>query len=135
MPPKKSASLPSIPLQRLSLHKLTDILAFTFYLVWIIIGLFVILLVFQGLKKSAFSGMLSSNNPYSAEQPQVPAETDLPGIGRVNVDCVRTNLKTESIQKILESSSSAGLPEDENTKLDSCIVSGDASQPSPSPSK
>ena len=130
MPSKKADQTSLAPPKRSDIHKVNDILSLIFHLIWIVIGLFILVLIYGQIRSGALSQAIGMGQPTGNYQSSAPTETDLPGIGRVNVDCVRTGLKPESIQKILESSSSAGLSADEKATLDKCIVT--SSSPSPS---
>ena len=103
------------------------ILSFFFYLIWIIIGVF---LIFQGV----YTAVLSRKAPSQTQQTtdtQAPSEVDLPGIGKVNVKCVQGALSQESIQKILQEENTQSLQGEEKEKFEKCVVEKAAS-PSPS---
>jgi len=112
------------------LPKTTKILSFFFYLIWIVIGVF---LIFQGV----YSAILSRKAPTQTQQvadTQAPSEVDLPGIGKVNVKCVQGALSQESIQKILQEGNTQSLQGEEKTNFEKCVVGPVASpQESPKP--
>lgn len=110
------------------LPKTTKILSLLFYLIWIVIGVF---LIFQGV----YSAVLSRRTPTQTQQTtdtQAPSEVDLPGIGKVNVACVQGALSQESIQKILQEGNTESLQGEEKTNFEKCIV-GPAATPEASP--
>lgn len=110
------------------LPKANKVLSFFFYLIWIIIGVF---LIFQGV----YSAVLSRKAPTQAQQTadtQAPSEVDLPGIGKVNVACVQGALSQESIQKILQEGNTQSLQGEEKEKFEKCVV-GPAATPEASP--
>ncbi len=117
------------------LPKANSLLSLVFYTIWIVIGLFLLLLLVQGLKQGLYSSLLnrSSQQQQQAQTPEAPAEADLPGIGKVNVQCVKEALSQESIQKILEETSSKSLQGEEKEKFDKCIVEAAAPSPTPTP--
>ena len=114
------------------IHRIKDLLSLVFYLEWIVIGLFFLLLISSQLRQGAFKELLSPKNTAPAvDSSQVPAETDLPGIGRVNIACVQKALKPESIQKLLQNGSANFLEGEEKTNFQTCIVSAESPTPSP----
>ena len=100
------------------------ILAAIFSVTWTLIGLSILTLLVQGQRKGAFLGL---TNPPTTQgqgqtQQQVPTETVLPGIGRVNIACVQSALSPESIQKLVSSGNISVLEGEEKTKFEACLV-------------
>lgn len=116
------------------LHKINDLLATLFYSIWIVIGVFLILVIVsevrQGALKSLISGPSQTQQPASSAQ--APTETDIPGIGTVNIACVKSALSADSIQKILTDGNISGLSSEEKTKFEPCVVA--AASPIPASS-
>ncbi|MCR4325038.1 MAG: hypothetical protein NUV69_05115 [Candidatus Curtissbacteria bacterium] len=118
MASKKDSLIENV--QHLSRRMLVS-LAAIFFIIWIVIGVFVLFIIFQGLRSGAFSG-LGSQSPASGQEVQAPTETELPGIGKVNIECVQGALSPESIQKLLENNDVKVLTAEEKQKFDACIV-------------
>ncbi len=55
------------------------------------------------------------------QNPAVPTQTNLPGVGTVNIECVQNSLTPDAIQKLI-SDGQAALTEEENAAFKSCIV-------------
>lgn len=112
-------------------------LSIAFFVVWILIGLFVGLLMVQGLRRGVFDNLLFAPRATDDTQAQSQAQTEanLPGVGLVNVSCVRTALSQEAIQKLVESKDINSLSGDEKTKLEPCITKKEEATPSTTPSK
>ena len=109
--------------------KILHFLATVFFIIWILIGLFVLLILADGIKRGAYQGLLGRQNQQQESQaPQVPTDVDLPGIGKVNVECAQSTLNDESIQKIVSEKSTKSLASDEKASFEKCIV-----EPAPSP--
>ena len=100
------------------------ILATVFLTIWIIIGLFIFTVIISQLKQGAFRNLLGGN--VQTQQPTVDSqpsqEADLPGVGKVNVKCVRDSLSQESITKIVEIGNSSSLSKEEKDKLDESVI-------------
>jgi len=111
-------------------------LASVFFVIWIAIGLFVGILMIQSFRHGVFNTVLfgptAADN--SQAQSQAPKEANLPGVGRVDVSCVRAAMSQQSIQKLVESQNMSVLSADEKAKLDPCIVQKEAT-PSETPGK
>lgn len=139
MPIKESKKSESIlkQLVRPKLHKINDVLATLFYLLWIVIGAFFILTIAGEIRRGALNSIISG--PAAGQQQvsdvQAPTETNIPGIGTVNIDCVKGALSTESISKILEAGNTSLLSDEEKTKFEPCVVAITSPNPSASPSK
>lgn len=122
-----------------SIAKTTSVFALIFYILWTFIGLFILLVIVQGIRQGAYSGLLGiRQKPQAAETqtqaPSAPEDVDLEGVGRVNVACVRQALSSQSLQKLVESKDKSFLQGDEKDKFEKCIVETLPS-PSPSPAK
>ena len=109
--------------------KILHALAAVFFVIWILIGVFVLLLLADGFKRGAYQGLFGRQNQQQQTQaPQTPTDVDLPGIGKVNVECAQSTLSDESIQKIVTEESTKSLTDDEKASFEKCIV-----EPTPSP--
>lgn len=109
--------------------KILHVLAAVFFVIWIFIGVFVLLLLADGFKRGAYQGLFGKQSQQQQTQaPQMPTDVDLPGIGKVNVECAQSVLTDESIQKIVSEKSTKSLTDDEKTSFEKCIV-----EPAPSP--
>ena len=109
--------------------KILHALAAVFFVIWILIGVFVLLLLADGFKRGAYQGLFGRQNQQQESQaPQPPTDVDLPGIGKVNVECAQSTLSDESIQKIVTEESTKSLTDDEKASFEKCIV-----EPAPSP--
>lgn len=113
--------------------KISQVLSVFFYFIWILIGLLVLVFIYANLRQGAFSGLFSPRPLQQQTQVQPPAETDLPGIGKVNIQCVQDSLSQETIQKIVETGDASKLTDEEKAKLEPCIVEKEEASPSASP--
>jgi len=124
MPDKKIASQ-KLRLSKASnyIHHIIKVLAALFFVIWIIIGLFFLLTIYQGIKQGSFSPLSGSNNQGQIQQPSVaPTESDIPGIGRVNIACVQESVSQDSIVKVLEEQDINVLDSEERENFEACIV-------------
>jgi len=121
---------------KLSLKSVTLTLSVIFFIIWIVIGSFLLIVIVQSLRQGAFAGLFSApqSTPTSAGS-QAASQTLIPGVGLVDVNCVKQALSTDSIQKIVSEGNTSSLTADEKTKLEPCILQKEASSPSPSPAK
>ncbi|MEX2028660.1 MAG: hypothetical protein WD988_04150 [Candidatus Curtissbacteria bacterium] len=108
------------------LTRLNIYLTTAFLVIWIFVGLFASFIVVQNLK-----GIFASQPATTSTEPPVQTQADLPGVGKVDIACVEQALSQEAISKILQSGDTSGLTDDENAKLDLCIV--EAATPSAGP--
>ena len=109
--------------------KILHVLAVVFFVIWILIGIFVLLLLADGFKRGAYQGLFGRQSQEQQTQTtQPPQDVELPGIGKVNVECAQSSLTDESIQKIVTEESTKSLSDDEKTNFEKCIV-----EPAPSP--
>ena len=119
-------------LRRLGFIKL---LAFVFFVIWILIGLFVAAFIVQGTRRGMFDYVLFGKVPQAQETPQVqaPTETTLPKIGKINIACAEKALKPESIQKLVGEYDYdlSKLTASEKTEFEKCIVEKPKSSPTP----
>ncbi|OGD88969.1 hypothetical protein A3D81_00670 [Candidatus Curtissbacteria bacterium RIFCSPHIGHO2_02_FULL_40_17] len=114
--------------------KFLVVLAMVFLTIWIIIGVFFLLVIYSQIKQGAFSGLFAKpQSPQTTTQSQAPKEGDLPGVGKVNIDCVRNALSEESIGKIIEAGNASSLSSEDKEKLDKCVVEKAPESPQPSP--
>src|SRR3989344_8010189 len=73
------------------LVKLIKILAAIYLVIWILIVIFFLIFIYGNWRQGAFSGLFSK--PQAPQnQVQAPVETDLPGVGKVNIACVQNSL-------------------------------------------
>ncbi len=136
---KESSSLkvsPVAPKKRISINFKTVILtlAFVYLIIWILIGAFVGLVIIQSLRQGAFAGLFGSRPAPAADTSQASSQTIIPGIGLVDVACVKQALPQETIQKIVTAQDASGLTDDEKKKLEPCVLQKEAASPSPSAS-
>ena len=114
------------------ISKVEKTLEIIFYIVWIIIGLVVLVVIVQSFRQGAFAPLFAGPQQ-PQQQVQAPTETDLPGIGKINIACVQEALSDEGIQKIVQGKGTASLTDEEKARLEPCIIEKEAT-PSPSPS-
>ncbi len=114
---------------------LHGLLSTIFYIIWILIGLFMLLFIYGNFKQGAFRGLLKAAPTAQPQQMQAPTETAIPGIGKVNIDCVQKSLTPQEIQKVVQTGDSSKLTADEKAKLDPCIVQKEEATPSASSNK
>lgn len=100
-----------------------------FFLVWLAIGIFLLLVIVQGLRRGAYEGLLSAGRPTPMPTEAPQTEADLPGIGRVNIACVQQALSPNSLQKIIQERKIDVLQGDERTKFEACIVQRETASP------
>ena len=116
------------------LVKLIKILAAIYLVIWILIGIFFLIFIYGNWKQGAFKGLLAKPQPVPQQQTQAPVETNLPGVGMVNINCVQSSLSTDAIQKLVQSGDTSKLTDDEKAKLEPCIIQKEEAPPSTSPS-
>jgi hypothetical protein len=126
---QKNGFLTPVFQSRPPLHKVNDVLAVLFYSIWILIGVFFLLVIVGQIRQGALSSIVGSPAQSQVPQVEVPTETNLPGIGKVNIECVQNNLDQTVIQKLVQEGVSA-LTEEEKEKLTPCIVEAESPQPS-----
>jgi len=121
-------------------HRLLTYLGIAFFAIWVVIGIFLLLVIVQGFRRGAYAGLLTSSQPNQSQQAQPqdtssqqPTEADLPGIGKVNIACVQQALSPDSLQKVLQSKDVSVLNTDERTKFQLCITQPVTATPSASP--
>lgn len=110
------------------------VLAVAFFVIWILIGIYFLLVVLQQMRAGAFKELLQFG-PQKQPTPQVEEQTEasLPGIGKVNIACIQSALPPEAIQKILQDQGTQNLTEEEKTKLEPCIIQKAEASPQASP--
>ncbi|OGE11066.1 hypothetical protein A3A60_03290 [Candidatus Curtissbacteria bacterium RIFCSPLOWO2_01_FULL_42_26] len=116
------------------LVKLIKILAAIYLVIWILIGIFFLIFIYGNWKQGAFKELLAKPQPVPQQQTQAPVETNLPGVGMVNINCVQSSLSTDAIQKLVQSGDTSKLTDDEKAKLEPCIIQKEEAAPSTSPS-
>lgn len=114
------------------LYKLNLILATIGLLIWIFVGSFFSISVVEQLKALAQQKVTDTAAP-QVSQVEAPKEVNVPGIGMVNIECVKSAVKQEVIQKISIGTGDDLTPE-EKSQFDSCLVESPAS-PSPTPAQ
>lgn len=133
MAKKLEVEKPSESYKKPLLFKINGILALIFYIIWIIVGLFILLSIYSNIRQGAFSGLLNPGSQQAPASPQEPPnEATLPGVGLVKVDCVQNAISDETIQKIVQDGNTDSLTEEEKAKFEPCIVEREPSS-SPSP--
>ena len=120
--------MPDLP-KRPTLHKIDDVLAVVFHAMWILIGIFILLVIYGQIRQGALRSILGPAQ--SPPQVETPTETVLPGVGTVNIECVQTAISQETIQKIVVDGNTSNLTADEKAKLEPCIVEAASPQASP----
>ena len=103
------------------LYKLDLILLTVALLIWIFVGSFFSLTIVDNLKSLAKQKALDKVGGELNEN-VAPSEVMLEGIGNVNINCVQSKVKPESVQKAVGDKTISNLPADEKAKLESCIV-------------
>jgi len=134
-PASELASSDNKTQMKISHPKYLKVLATIFFVIWILIGLFMLLFIYGNIKRGAFKGLLS-NAPAQQQAPQqteAPTETAIPGVGKVNISCVQA-LGNETIQKIV-TSGTKDLTDDEKSKFEPCIVEKEEATPASSPAQ
>lgn len=103
-----------------------SVLPTVFYIIWIVIGLFLLWFIYANYRLGAFDSLIGKPSATSAQsqsqQAQAPTETTVPGIGKVNIACVQTSLSEDAITKMVQEKSDKSLSDDDKKKLKSCIV-------------
>ena len=103
-----------------------SVLPTVFYVIWILIGLFLLWFIYVNFRLGAFDSLMRKPSVQGAQsqsqQASPPTETTLPGIGKVNIECVQTSLSQDAIMKMVEEKSDKSLSEEDKTKLKTCIV-------------
>lgn len=110
------------------IHKLNTFLATIFLIIWIAIGAFVIINVMASLRQGLVQGTKGEQTPQST--PAEKQNVHLPGVGMVNINCIKESVSQESLQKIIKDGNTNGLTQEEKTQLEPCIVENEAA-PSP----
>ena len=113
--------------------RLIKFLAVIYLLIWILIGILILIFIYGNFKQGAFRGLFSKPQ-VPQEQMQAPTETDLPGVGKVNIACVQNSLSTDAIQKLVQNGDISKLTDDEKAKLEPCIIQKEDATTSTSPS-
>ena len=116
------------------LVKLIKILAAIYLVIWILIGIFFLIFIYGNWKQGAFKELLAKPQPVPQQQTQAPVETNLPGVGMVNINCVQSSLSTDAIQKLVQSGDTSKLTDDEKAKLEPCITQKEEASSTASPS-
>src|SRR4030042_4310836 len=107
--------------KKLSLTCINSVLVTIILIIWIVVGI-VLLLFFYTNRYNMFPGLFSPRQSASQQTTQMPTETELPGVGTVNIECVQSSLSQEAIQKLVTDGGIDNLSEEENKSLEPCIV-------------
>ena len=102
--------------------KVAFTLVLIFLIIWIVVGIFILLVIAQGIRQGAYSGLLKFKKPPQQTEPPAQTEASLPGIGKVNIACVREAISQDSLQKVLEQKTADVLQSEEKTKFEACII-------------
>jgi cytoskeletal protein RodZ len=122
------------------LVKLIKVLAVIYFVIWILIGIFLLVFIYGNFKQGAFNGLFAKPRPATQQQSQqAPTETSLPGVGMVNIACVQSSLSSDAIQKLVQTGDASKLTADEKAKLEPCITQKEETTPAvsaaPTPAK
>lgn len=109
------------------LYKFNLILATIGLLIWIFVGSFISMNTIAQLKQIAEQKV--SNIAPEVSQVVASKDVPIPGIGTVNVECVKAKVKQEVLDKLTPTTGGNDLTDEEKSQFSSCLV-----QPSPSPS-
>ncbi len=114
----------------LVLQKIVSILSIIFYLIWIMIGSFLVWFIIANFRLGAFDQLMrqgpSSPSQQMPQAQQTPEETTVPGVGSVNVNCVQKNLSEDLIIKMVQDKGTQNFTEDEKSKLAPCIIKAES---------
>lgn len=115
----------------LAVNNVSSILSIVYYIIWIPVGLFFLWFIAANFKVGAFDQLISrkSVSAQAEAQSQPPTETTVPGIGKVNIDCVQNSLTQDAIVKIVSEKSDKSLTEEEKAKLGPCIIEKETASP------
>lgn len=93
-------------------------------IIWIFVGGLLSIFIVQSWRSGLLERFLSTEPPQQVQQEKVPMpiEANLPGIGRVNIDCVKTALSDSSIKNMIQAENTSVLKEDEKVRFEKCIV-------------
>lgn len=93
-------------------------------IIWIFVGGLLSIFIVQGWRSGLLERFLSTEPPRQVQQEKVPTpiEANLPGIGRVNIECVQTALSNSSIKNMIQAENTNVLKEDEKTRFEKCVV-------------
>lgn len=118
----------------LAVNNVSSILAIIYYIIWIPVGLFFLWFIAANFKVGAFDQLINrkSASTQAEAQSQPPTETTVPGIGKVNIDCVQNSLTQDAIVKIVKEKSDKSLTEEEKAKLEPCIIEKETASPATS---
>lgn len=114
------------------LQKLNLVLGTIFLVLWIFIGGFFSFSIVQNLQMMAGQNNIGPID--NTSQSELPQETQLPGVGKVNVACVQSEVSPEVIQKVFQDNGTENLSEEEKSTINNCVVKEDieeASEPAP----
>lgn len=102
------------------IYKLNLVLASVGLVIWIFVGSFFALNIVEQLKF-----MIGQKAVQELNEPENELKTSivtLPGVGRVDLDCIKRDVKEEILQKIVAESGTANLAPEDKEKVEACIV-------------
>lgn len=106
--------------------KTNEIFGVIFYIIWILIGFFFLLYIIASIRQGVLKSLFRSSPVSEQGEVQTPTETNIPGVGKVDIACVQEALSNESIQKIVIDGNTSKLTDDEKAKLEPCILEKEA---------
>src|SRR3989344_607472 len=105
-------------------YKLNLLLLTLGLLIWIFVGSFFALNIVEQLKfmvgQKAVQELNEPENDLSAKV------VTLPGVGQVDLDCIKREVKEEILQKIVTESGVSNLSDEDRQKVESCIASSES---------
>lgn len=114
------------------LYKLNLMLMTIGLLIWIFVGSFISMNTIAQLKQLAEQKV--SNIAPEVSQVAASKDVPIPGIGTVNVECVKAKVKQEVLDKLTPTTGGNDLTDEEKSQFNSCLVQSSAS-PSASPAQ
>ncbi len=121
----------------LVIQRISSLLSILFYLIWIPVGAFFLWFIIANFKLGAFDQLMSSKKnsvgDSESQSQNVPTETSLPGVGKVNIACVQSNLSEDAISRMVQNGGTEKLTADEKAKLEPCVVEKETNSTEVSP--
>lgn len=100
-------------------------------LIWIFVGSFFALNIVEQLKFMVGQKAVQKLN--EPEDDLTTKVVTLPGVGQVDLDCIKRDIKEEILQKIIAESGTSSLSAEDKQKIESCITASEAT-PTANPS-
>src|SRR3990172_13398803 len=110
------------------------LLAVVSMIIWIFVGGAISLFIIQAARQGTLERALGTSvqgsrqvqeekvqQPQQTQQPQ-PTEANIPGVGRVNIVCVKNALSDTSIKNLVVAESVSVLTADEKTRFEKCLI-------------